>query len=275
MFFRSIPKVSKQYSKVEFQLLKFIQALLGGEPVRYGFFWGHVVVTTILGLVAVSGLLDKRHYQPTFYYLIFQVVLPFLIFWVIFFPFFNVRLPLSEAKQFIVVLPAFFILVSHGFKTWLQILNRNAGRFVIILICCLLISSSMVALNKYWNTGKSPEGTGILSIRPEIESNDAVVSLHHSLTAALTFYVPEIKPYINPQADENGFVFSQISFMDQTSTEVQEKEILSKQRIWLLVDRRIDSEVEKFFINRCRNLGQQSFPPFQISLLEECFDGKF
>ena len=66
-FFQSVPAIAQQYSAaVSPPLFTVLQGLLGGEPVRYGVFWGHWVITAVLIIVFSFSLFTQKNKSSLF-----------------------------------------------------------------------------------------------------------------------------------------------------------------------------------------------------------------
>jgi hypothetical protein len=270
LFFQSVPTVSSIHAGVESDLAAFLQVLVAATPMGFVFFGGQLMVAMGLSLVVVSAATDRRNYHRPFVYCLLQVLTPFILFWCVLTPFLNIPLPLAESRQFIVVLPALYILVSYGFQTWRRIHYPVFITILTVSLFCLVALASYVSLARYWNQGKSPEGQAVLTLRQQVRPEDAVVSLHHSLDAALSFYLPDLEVFTRPVLAESGFLFSHSTVLDQSPAFSPDAEAFAHKRIWLLVDRRRSSAVEETFVSHCQVTERQIFQPFEKLLLEEC-----
>ncbi len=272
-FLRSIPSVAAHHAQSSTNVWQFVQALLGGEPIRFGFFWGHTWGTIAYIILILPGMWWQRN-SKSFRYYVLQVFLPFIIFWVVFVLIIGIRLPLSEAKQFIVTLPAFFVLVCVGIAKWRQLSHPILGNGVLFILYCLIVLISFVSLSRYWQASQSPEGHAIKALSPQLRAEDAVISLHHSLSAALSFYAPEVSFFAAPVFQDDQYMFSQNTIVilgpKHTERDVGYTDIIKASQIWLLTDDRRQSDVETFFLSQCQELSVQQFEPFRVRLLANC-----
>ena len=274
LFFQSIPAVSQQHAATASPLLPAVMGLLGGEPVRYGFFWGHWAITAVLATAFLSAFLSRKHLDAIFVYHVLQLALPILLFWGILIPFFHISMLLSEAKQFMVVLPSFFMLVGYGFQTWRHKFSVPIGNGLVIVACLAVISVGLFSLSRYWSQGKSPEGTAVLALRKQIQPGDAIVSLHHSLNAAVSFYLPDATAYTKPRREAEGFVFANstnvVRVAEPSLVSIPETAVLQHERLWLLTDSRADSDAAGMLLDRCQIRHEATYAPFVIRLLKQC-----
>ncbi len=273
-FLQSMLVVSQQHAAARTPLLLALQGLLGGEPVRYDFFWGHRVITAVLGIAFLSAFLHKQHIDKLFIYHVMQFLLPILLFWGVLIPYFHMGMLLSEIKQFIIILPSFFILVGIGFQTWRDRLPYPLPPILMGAVCLVVITADIFSLDRYWSQGKSPEGTAVLALREQIGPDDAIVSLHYSLNSAVSFYLPDKTVYTKPRQEDDGFYFTNatnvVRVAEPPRLSISQNTVLQQGRLWLLSDSRADSDVAAMLLDHCQVRSEAVYTPFVVQLLEQC-----
>ena len=141
-------------------------------------------------------------------------------------------------------------------------------------MCAITIGASLLSLNRYWSQGKSPEGAAVTALREQIQTDDAVVSLHHSLNAAVSFYLPEITTFTKPRMEADEFVFSSstnvIHFLEKPTNSFSQEAVLGHERVWLLVDGRSESDAANMLRSRCQVQHETTYHPFIVQLLDQC-----
>ena len=189
------------------------QSLLAGEPARYGIGWQHTWIPLVLGVCTIPGAwvcLRVPGKGATGPYFVAQLVLPLLAYFLVA-GLFNTRLPYTESKQFISLLPVLFILISAGFYFFQQRLPTIAYILVTGLLVSIVTAGSISGIRRYWSIPKSPEGSAALLVKGQSLPGDAIVSTHYSTDVALSFYRPLENVYIKPRLDGHQVIFSDIS----------------------------------------------------------------
>jgi mannosyltransferase len=277
-FLQAMPAIAQQHSEQATVLWEYVQSIVGGDMVRYGFFWWHPWIVVVFGVLVLPGLQDRWRKPETFLlYPWLQLFLPFILFWAVFVHMVGIRLPLSEAKQFIVVLPAFFILVCQGIDKWTQMHHKRLGYGIILLLCGFIFYTNFSYLDRYWEQGKSPEGHAVLALREQAHPEDAIVSLHHSPTFALSFYMPDTSAYISPRLEEDQYVFIYTGGFSLTpgnqeivQNKVSVTEVWQHQNIWVLVHEGYLSPGTELFFRHCDIIREDAFSPFVLVLVQDC-----
>ncbi len=274
-FLQAAPVVVANHQGSRNSLLEFVLALLGGDPIRFGFFWGHYALLGLVVFLAGIGIADRSNHPALFsYWSGPRCSDPYLLVWGLLIPGLGLHIPLSEAKHFLIVLPALFLLVCFG----LDCLFRKSRKVDIVawsvLICIIGGAASGVGLSRYWHTGKSPEGEAVLALRRDLQPQDAVVSTHYSLDAALSFYLPEQMPYSAPRYNGSDWEFSRsdawVPGEQHVVAVASVAELYARPRVWLLTDSRHPSAMQALLRQRCDVATEQHFDPFDIVLLTEC-----
>lgn len=257
-------------------LFRVVSALLAGEPVRYGAFWAHSWLPYIAGGLGLLGLwqIVRLRGRDSSLYVALQVLLPPAIFFGIAVPVFGLTLPLFESKQFAVALPMFFVLVGYGAGQLERLLPRWAGRLLAMVLVSLMVCGNIVGLQRYWTIPKSPEGSAVLAVRQQMQPGDVVVSLHYSIDAALSFYLPDASVYTKPGRVGDDFFFSQSTLVvkeqeQSVSRPTPLAAIRRYPRIWVL-GRELQGEgVKSALLADCAQ-STQLFRPFQVVLASSC-----
>ena len=129
-------------------------------------------------------------------------------------------------------------------------------------------------LQRYWTLTKSPEGDLALALRREAQPGDAVVSLHYSLDAALSFYAPQgIRVFSKPIPASPGYAFSDSLSMLVTTQlyyPFHLSDIRRSGKVWVLARDGSAQNVIAALVNGCTLSATESFPPFEILRLENC-----
>lgn len=262
--------------------LALFEALLGGDPVRYGHTWAHQLISWILIGLALIGMIWGLRTDRRTVYDVVQIVLPLLSFFLILVMMLGIRLPLTEAKQFLVLLPALLILVALGMQAMLRILadqrspfGKPAASLVLLVLALLVYSAGLYNSRRHWDGQRSPEAAAVLAVRAAYQTGDAVVSLHYSTNAALSFYMHDIEPYTQPFLvdDQVFFRHSTLVLIGQAPPDTAQTslaQLYSHQRIWVLGLQGRDDAAIQNLAQPCASSWQAAFPPFQALLLEHC-----
>jgi hypothetical protein len=253
------------------------QGLLVADYARYGMFWAHTWVPIALVPLALIGLwrtirLWDEHASV---YHAMQVVLPLAAFFTIAVWLLHVSLPAFEWKQFLILSPSLFVLFAFGVDQLQALRPRWAGSTIALAISVLVICASILGLQRYWSTQKSPEGLAALFVRDHMQADDAVVSLHYSLDAAISFYVPNTTPYTNPRPSGSGLLFARSALIvpvgqEQLPPPASAAMIHQHSRIWLLFLATKPETVPGELVDSCTQAEQHDFPPFRVLLERDC-----
>ena len=259
---------------------RLAQALLAGEPVRYGFHWPHEWLPPLLILLALIGTVDSiRRYpvDPSATLLVLQVLLPVIALFGVFMPIFDLRLPVVDNKQFNSLQPAFYILVGLGFGYLLTGLKSWFGRLVVVLIFFVIIVGSLNSLTRYWSITKSPEGLAVRHVRQTLQAGDEIISLHYSTDAALDFYLPNMQVYSHPIAEAGSWT---LSITDPTYRNpnipqpdlepIGLDQIWGSERTWLLSRDGYNIDAVEAIRATCSIIDERAYPPFTVRLLVLC-----
>jgi uncharacterized membrane protein len=253
------------------------QALLAGDPLRYGFSWVHIWAPIGLGLLVLLGLvraLPPRGKQGSLYH-VTQVILPVLTFFAVATPLLNIRLPSFEWRQFLVLLPSVFVLIALGIDQLWEQRFTWMSRMVVLGVCLLAVYASTASLLRYWTITKSPEGLAALFVQEHVERDDAIVSFHYSLDAALSFYVPDRDVFTKPDASSNTLLFARSSSilpeMQRTMVHDATVDTIRRHpRIWLLFQIPPNADMIRALTEPCTPVRTQDVPPFQVLLVHQC-----
>jgi len=253
-----------------------VQALLAGGQARYGLFWGSIWLPILFGLLAVLGLWALFERRNIFAgYIILQVVFPLGMYFLVGAFFFHWRMPNYQSRQFLVLLPAFFLWVVLGLDWCARHLLLCIKYSVVIIVSIILLTASLAGLERYWTITKSPEGLATQLVRQYLEPGEAVVSLHYSLTAAASFYLThESKIYTAPQPVGSDYLFDDNPLLLIGQVKLNPRFSLATVRahpgVWILSDTRWDRTVRNILIQDCRITVQQMFGPFEVVRIEQC-----
>ena len=257
------------------------QSLLAGDPARYGLGWQHAWVPLLVGVCILPGIwvCFKAHGKDSAgAYFVAQLTLPLLLYFLVA-GLMDARLPYTESKQFIGLLPALLIILSGGLYFFQQRLPRLAYVFVAALLVGGIAAGSIVSIRRYWSVPKSPEGLAVLFVKGQSHPEDAILSLHYSLDVALSFYNPTENVYIKPRQSEDRVIFSDITLettapgaLPSTPPRFDLEDIRARPRLWLLTRASSNASLVGRISAGCEQAGAWQFPPFQVILLENCTD---
>lgn len=257
---------------------RLLQSLLAGEPLRYGLEWPHFVLPIILSTLALLGsfrLLSHQNRPGS--YLVLQTILPVALFFAVAAPLLGFRLPIGEAKQFMVLLPSFLVMVAKGFDCLPDLLGKRIGWTASIVLIIATSLGSFHSLGKYWTITKSPEGLAVLYSRQFFMESDGAISLHYSTSAALDFYIPEAQVYTYPQKEENGYSFSTdlaVLHLPHSSQNAAERphlqEVQLHSRLWVYSIVNSNHQLIEDLASGCTITERHTFFPFEVLLIEEC-----
>ncbi|MBA3530478.1 MAG: glycosyltransferase family 39 protein [Ardenticatenales bacterium] len=255
------------------------QSLLGGDVLRYGISWAHpwlLGLTVGLGGIGVAtGLREKRRFT---WYLMLQLLLPLLIIFGVLRGGVGLSFPAHQSKLMVVLLPSLFLLVAQGIESLLRLRPPLIGRGLVVGIYLILLFASAINIQRYWEISKSPEAQAVLWMRAQVRPRDVVISLHYSPDAALSFYMPALRPHPKPDAFPEGIVLFPLSHItpmkiNQPVLTASPDMARSHPRIWLLDFDFARPEVKAMqddLVQGCTVTQEQRYPPFRVRLLEGC-----
>ena len=253
------------------------QALLTVDYARYGMFWAHTWVPIALAPVVLLGLWRaiRRRGDHAGLYHAMQVALPLAGFFIVTAWLLHVRLPTFEWKQFIILTPSLFVLIALGIDQLRAQRFRWGGGAIAVAVTLFVVAASMVGLQRYWTTQKSPEGSAALFVHDHMQPNDAVVSLHYSLDAAVSFYVPDTIPYTKPQPGESGLLFARSASLiaaapAQPEAPATTAMIHQHPRTWVMYLASKPESLPSELVAPCAQAEQHDFPPFRVLLVRDC-----
>jgi len=253
-----------------------LRTLLSASAARYP--------TTTLGnlmllaffLAACFGALRLAEKKERFLlYLIAQWLFPLAGFFLVGGPLFGIRLPNFQSRQFLVLFPAIFLWCMAGLD-WIIRKNRAAPGMVIAMAAAAIFTAGSVSgLEQYWQAPKSPEGSLILALRPNLRPGDAVISLNLSINHAIDFYLPEVKTvYAFPQLVDGDLYFDDNHFFLGVNLQPEPQygleAIKTHDRAWLLYIPGRLPEVEETLQAGCLAETGPAAPPFEALLLYDC-----
>ncbi len=239
-----------------------LQVLLAGDPLRYKMSFSHLCLPTVaLGIMIFTSIrgLIRRDLKVTF--LITQVAAPISSFFMIS-PLIGIRLPLSEAKQFIVLIPAVLCLIAVGLR---DIAQQKKGLILALCLSGLFVICNGIGLQSYYTYPKSPEGLAVQKLQEKLHPTESVVSLHYSINYALWFYMPDTFVFYNPVKIEDTYRYrydkaSAILNLDQTSGKIRSiEEIHSDKTFWVLANKHAYRESLALLIRGCVIIEQYTF----------------
>jgi hypothetical protein len=97
--------------------------------------------------------------------------------------------------------------MAVGLEDLRERVGHNAGDFLVLGLCGIMIFLNVIGLKAYWYNPKSPEGLAISWMHDRFQPGESVVSLHYSLSYALCFYTSDIPVYLNPKEDDGGYKY--------------------------------------------------------------------
>jgi hypothetical protein len=202
----SLGQIASNHANTQaLSLWRTLQTLLAGEPIRYGLSPSHIIFPLLaLGLCVIATIEGIRLRDNRIAYLVIQIAVPMGGFFALS-PLLHIRLPLPEAKQFIVLIPSLLVLLANGIIALNRRLGHRTGYMLSIALCGTMVVLNAMGLRSYWTHPKSPEGLAVIKLRSDLKLGENVVSLHYSLNYALKFYTSDIPIYAYPEPQEEGF----------------------------------------------------------------------
>lgn len=246
-------------------LWRTLQTLFAGEPLRYGFSMAHTVVPSlVIGLCLIAAVRAIRLGDKRLMYVIVQVVLPIVGFvvlsWLV-----KLVVPVYQARQFLVLLPAFLLLMASGMAECRRWLTVRKWRVVTMCVLVGTVGLNGMGLKSYWMLPKSPEGNAVLRIRRDLREGESVVSLHYALSYALGFYTHGILVYHSPKKVGESYRYELsdsegLAYMRSKSEHfVGTQEIKASGRFWVVAHLRVHREPIASLVDGCRILERESF----------------
>ncbi|MCC7358810.1 MAG: glycosyltransferase family 39 protein [Anaerolineales bacterium] len=288
----TLPVSARAFVGEPLRLWSTAQALTGGDLARYGPLWAHAWLAGGLALVGGLGVwqLARRAADPWALYAPAQWLLPLGAFFLVVSPLFGVNLHAYDARQFLVLLPAALVTAAAGLEqsaAWL----RQAGAWLGglraaewlaaaagLALLTGLAAASAAGLLRYWEQSKSPEGEVARFVRDHGPAGAAVVSLHYSVDAALSFYAPDAPAYFTkPQRTDRG-----VFFADTLSVQLRDwrdlprphplAEISAYPRRWVAWEQGSSDELAAQLTAGCAPVpgAAAAFGPFQVMLVDGC-----
>jgi uncharacterized membrane protein YhaH (DUF805 family) len=255
----SLSRVAGQHINSEpLSLWRTLQTLLAGEPLRYGISVAHTIVPLLtLGLLTAAAIRAFRLRDRKLIYLIVQVALPLIAFFA-FSLWFSINLPLPEAKQFLALLPAFFLLLACGIQELIQRLGPRNGLAIGMAMFTIATSLNVIGLSSYWTHPKSPEGLLVIELQDRLQNGESIVSLHYSLNYALGFYSQQALIYFDPNQLSDAFnyrVSDSQHILDLPLPQQKwatTEDIRSQGRFWILANSAVYREPITSLVSGCR-----------------------
>ena len=241
-----------------------LQTVFAGEPIRYGFSMAHTFFPLIvLALGGVAGIRSIRGDRRQVYFVL-QAALPLILFFSLA-PSLGISLPLPEAKQFLVLIPAFLALMAGGLFELRERLGHKIGSLLVMAVCAALIFLNAIGLQSYWTNPKSPEGLAVLSLRDRLQPGESVVSLHYSLSYALDFYTSGVPVYVNPKQAGSDFKYQSTTtghIFDSASVSTSRKsteDIRAGGTFWVLAHVAVYRQPIASLVSGCKTVEQETF----------------
>jgi hypothetical protein len=267
-------------------LVLLSQALFAGEAIRYGITWPHTVSPLLFAILIGCGaygsfkiLKEDSVRYPVWGYALLQVFAPLAFYFGFLNPLFDVHIPPNNSKQFLVLFPVIFLGVALGLKVLNTVIPHPAGRLLSLGLVLLLAIASLSNLQRYWTISKSPEGLAVGHVLAGLYPDDAVISMHYSVNAALSHYCRDrcTAIYALPAEKDSGLFYKSWNpegFMraeiNQSRPFVPVATIRQHPRLWVLG---LDDRQRPYWEALARGCGRVSewqFLPFIVKLLEDC-----
>lgn len=250
-------------------------ALLGVKYHRYEDHQMYFVFICLL-LLVIAALVNTKWVlsQKLMIYCIMQIVLPILLIFGLIIGILGIKLPPYEFRQFVIILPAFFVLVSGGMHHIHKYGNHLIFTVSMTLYVLMLIACSS-SINRYWNTYKFYAPLPIEALTTQWQDEDAVVSLHYRSNASLSFYLPNVQPYSLPKKISDEYIFARTNlFVPLPNIKpihaYSVKEIHNHKRIWLLYYHDINQDLIEELSTGCSLSKEQNFDGHMLVLMEGC-----
>ena len=283
----TLPVSAGAFSGEPLRLWSTAQALTGGELARYGLTGAHTALAAGLTAAAALGVwgLARRAADPWALYAPAQLLLPLGAFFLAAGPLVGIQMQLYQSRQFLVLLPAAYVTAAAGLALGARWLRRTGPRLGPRLVTTAgvallagLVAASGAGLSRYWSHTKSPEGQAALFVHDHGAAGAAVVSLHYSVDAALSFYAPDAAAYFTkPQRTAGGVVFA-----DALSVQVRDwghyaypyalADIQAYPRRWVIWQQDVSDALAATLLEGCTPVpgATAEFAPFKVTLVEGC-----
>jgi uncharacterized membrane protein len=254
---------------------RILQATLAGEPLRYGLSWAHIampVLMIVLFPLGTKRAVAARDDAPR--YVALQAIAPLVLYAALAEPL-GINLPLSETKQFLVLLPAALVVATAGLAKLIA-LPRFGRRFHVGLIAAVLaltIAANFTGLQAYWSIPKSPEGMLVTRLKERLQPGDLIVSLHYSVSYAIGFYTEGITLYTNHRPMNGGFDFKSIESGDflgpaRPRNAKNVDDARARKTFWLVAHVTDDRDAFSSLTTGCATTRVEIFQPFEAILVE-------
>lgn len=270
-FLQSVPNVAQVHSQHMVHPVEFAQALVGGEPVRFGFGWWHPTLLALLGVAGLAGVVAARGNSALAYHSA-QVILPLAGFWLILVELLGMSLPLSEAKQFLVLLPSLFVLAAAGLHLAINRLPRPAGYALMALFCTLALTASLASAGRAWQVGKTADGLLLKELLVVRQPGDAVIFSTYIMAYPFIFYRPADPIYFYPAFDGSPYplMLRQSSDPPGAALPVTRQTILVHSRVLMIKDNRWPNPAIDWLGAQCKTRHAGSREPFELLIFEDC-----
>jgi len=209
-------------------------------------------------------------------YLLLQLILPVWLYFGFVSPVLNIHMPIYQGRQFLVLLPSFFVLIAGGFQQIKDMLGATWGRLATFSLCGMALWMSWGGLEGYWAYHKSPEGEAVLAVRSQLGTEDAIVSLHHAIDAALSFYLPERPVYTKLTLTPEGicgFSSSTSILWGQPIGRVLTDSfatIRQHPRLWVLTCENAGQDIYLALTQGCMHMARWDYSNCQVDLVKRC-----
>jgi hypothetical protein len=255
-----------------------LQTLFAGEAIRYGLTIAHTLWPWLAFFLSLAGLAKlSRTRDVRLLYVVGQVVLPLVAFFGIVGPVFRIVLPLPEAKQFIVLLPAAFVLLAAGADELSRRLLRPTylkALFAVALgAACLLLN--WLGLTRYWETPKSLDSALFKRVVQRFDPPGPFVNLHYRFNFETNFYGSDQLAYINPAVIDGDYRFKRVKvpyfFEQQAAQPIATHplaEIRAHKQFWVFAHKTEFREAFEPLVAGCQIVEQITMTPFDATLVE-------
>ncbi|MGB0387239.1 MAG: glycosyltransferase family 39 protein [Ardenticatenaceae bacterium] len=271
-----LTNVAQKHEESAFiNLYEMSLALLGVKYQRFEDYEMYFVSICLL-LLVIAGLVNTKWVlgEKFIIYCIMQVVLPILLIFGLVIEILGMNLPPYEFRQFVIILPAFFVLVSAG----MHHINRYGNRVTFTLtmtLYVLMLIACWSSINTYWNNYKLYAHVPIQALVEQWRDEDAVVSLHYRSNAFLSFYLPDAQPYSVPKKISDEYMFARTNLFVPLPSKKRihphsVKEIHNHKRIWVVYGRNMDDELKSALSTGCSSWKEQNFGEYMLILIEGC-----
>lgn len=263
-------------------LKEIVQSLVAGDVFRYGSFWPHRYTVLLLGGLAALGGWRLVRAAPRWQrlYPLAQFAAPLAAYGLVLSPLLDVNLPNYETRQFLVLLPALYLLAAHGLAQVWAGLPRPAAWVVGLALSAVVLAGSVQGLGRYWAGTRSPEGQAVRFLAPQLAPGDAVVALDYFSASAVRYYLPDQLLFMRPTLTPAGLHFWQATgpmrYHDDTDVaDVPLAVVRDHPRFWVLsVPGRLEEHVAVILAG-CQVAATTdiSWLPLRVQLVTGCAPG--